>query len=462
MHLRNCRHSSILIAALVTSAGVLALRGQTLPSFIRSSLDDQRQGLNIYGVTLASGYYSAILPGLGSQPVGPNSLVLGADVSNTMTAAIGYRWHKPTSNFEIIYTPTYFGNVRNSQFNAFNHDLSITGARPLRLGQHLTLSFHVQGGVTDQRGFLFSPGALDSIAQTPATFQDLSTAALGGQITNNQIASMLTGSSAVASPAQFLFYGDKMLTATLSTTLMYSYSPRLSIGVTMGGTRYQHLSQRAPGEGTRPSFLLPQTTSGMVDVTLAYALSPRTQIAADIGTDRNFSRFQEGFSSTANFYIKRKMGQRWFVNGNVGAGMINTIGGKYTSAAQPQYLLGGLLGFKTYGHIFTADAQRIITNAFGVIYTASDVNGTWIWRPGERNWVISTQGGYEELFNVATSRIDSWRAMTSLGHTIGHHMTAAVSLVYMTYSGKFSGLPYDFTQRGVQLSLTWVPSNVVQ
>jgi hypothetical protein len=462
MHLRHCRHILMLMAALVTAAGVPALRGQTLPSLIRSSLDEQRQGLKIYGLTVASGYYSAILPGLGSQPVVPNSLVLGSDVSNSMTAAIGYRWLKPTSNFEIIYTPTYFGNVRNSQFNSFNHALSITGARPLRLGQHLTLSFNVQGGVSDSRGFLFSPGVLDSIAQTPATFQDLSMTALGGQMTNNQIASMLTGSSAVASPAQFLFYGDKMLTATLSSTLMYSYSPRLSIGVTVGATRYQHLSQRLPGEGTRPSFLLPQTTSGMVDVRMAYALSPRTQVGADIGTSRNFSRFQQGFSSTGNLFIRRKMGRRWFVNGNAGVGMINTIGGKYNSAAQPQYLLGGMLGFKTYAHIFTTSAQRTITNAFGVIYTASDVNGTWIWRPGERNWVISTQGGYEKLVNPATSRINSWRAMTSFGHSIGHHMTAAAGLVYMTYSGRFSGLPYDFTQRGVQLSLTWVPSNVVQ
>jgi hypothetical protein len=448
----------IALAGLVTGD---VLYGQ---SFLRSleTAQDAPRGFRIDGITSSTGYYSSFSPFTSVSQLVPGTLQFGAEISNTVSASLGYHWRSPTSNFAIVYTPSYVANVRNSQFNAVGHDISITGSHPLQIGPRLTMDFNASANVSNARQYLFNMGVLDQVVGTPATFEQLSAAALGTPLTNNGIASLLTGSSVVGdSAARQLFYGDRVLVGGLQTNLTYSWSPRLRLTFGLGGTRYQHLS-RPSAENTDASagsnFLLAQNTAVNAAVSVSYSLSPRTQIAWDLDTSRSFSRLQQGFVNTSMLAIGRNMGSRWFARINGGVGLVNINGNTSGRSKQPQYIAGGSLGAKTRAHTFMMTAQRTITNTFGVAYNTDDAQASWSWRSQNRAWLLSGGSGYQRLNDTERSKLSGWRGMVSAGRKLGPQVLAQLQFAYSSYSGRFNSLPSNFTQRGVLLSLSWMPS----
>ncbi len=453
----------IIVAMLLTAAGmVVPAPGQSFLNFFESPPESPR-GFRINGVTISSAYYSAFSPFASATLIGPNTPVFGADFSNTISASLSYHRRSPTSNFEIIYTPSYERYVHNPQLNMLNHDLTITTSRPLQLSPRLTLDFSANASVSNERQYLFNMGALNRAAGTSGTFDELAGSMLGTPTTNGSASLPAVGTPTMDTAAQQLFYGNRVFMAGLQGMLSYAWSPRLHIGVTLGGTRYQHIG----GEDilvTQPqaAFLLAQTTTALGGITASYSLSPRTQIGGEVSTSRNFSRLQQGFVTTSALTLGRKMGQHWFAQARAGVGIINVNGNRSENSKQPQYIAGAVLGVKTGSHTVVISPQRTITNTFGVAYNTTDVQATWIWQSRTRSWQLSSGVGYQRFDETTQSRVNAWRGTLGVGRKLGSQFVGQVQFSDMSYSGRFdSAAPYRFSQYGVLVSLSWVPSGRV-
>ena len=449
----------ITAVILLTLAALAApARAQSFLGFFVSPPDSAR-GFRINGATLSSGYYSAITPFGSATLIGPATPVFGADVSNTFSASLSYHRRSPTSNFEITYTPSYERYWRNSQLNMLSHDLTITTSRPLQLSRRVSLDISGSGDVTNTRQYLFNMGSLNRAAGASSTFDELAGSTLGTPTATGAASLPAVSAPTLDSAAEQLFFGDRVLMAGLQATFAYAWSPRLHVGVTLGGSRYQHLGgQDTLAAMPQSAFLLAQATTAIGGVTAYYSLSPRTQIGGEVTTTRNFSRLQQGFVTTSTFTIGRKMGPHWFAQAKGGVGLLNVNGDKSDSSKQPQYLAGATLGIKTRAHTFMLSPERTITSAFGVAYNTTDVQAAWMWQSRARTWQLSSGAGYQRFVDTAISKVNAWRGAIAAGRRLGSQFVAQVQFSQMSYSARLELAPYRLSQRGVLLSLSWAPS----
>src|SRR5262249_1379125 len=147
-------------------------------------------------------------------------------------------------------------------------------------------------------------------------------------------------------------------------------------------------------------------------------------IAWELTSSRNFSRQQRGFVTTSDLAIGRKMGRQWFARVNAGASIVNVTGATYGRSKQPQYIVGGTLGIKTRAHTFLVNAQRTVTNTFGVIYNANDARTSWSWRSQDKAWLLSAGFGYQRLNDVQRSKLHGWQGTVAAGRKLGSQLFA--------------------------------------
>jgi hypothetical protein len=300
------------------------------------------------------------------------------------------------------------------------------------------------------------------LVSVPATFDELTQGVLAGKYTNDQLASLLTGAPVVESPAQFLFYGNRMFTSSATSSLSYAHSQRLSFTFGLDGARTQHLSNNVH-ELARYTYLVPRTTSGGASVGLSYSLSPKTVLGFSANSIRTFSTLQDAYSSSASLSLGRTLGRRWFAQLQAGAGRIDPVRQTYLTSRGTQALGGANLGYKTYAHTFMASYQRTISDVYGIGATTTlSLTGAWHWaRPG-RNWWMDATFGQQRMLGSGLSSLDSWRATAGLGRKLTRHTAVQMQYAYASYStaAQSNAFYHDMTQHAVRLSLAWRPEPV--
>ncbi len=455
-------HKMTAVILATIAAQAVPVRAQSFLNFFVPPPESAR-GFRIDGATLSSGYYSAVTPFASATLIGPNTPVFGADVSNTLSASLSYHRRSPTSDFEIAYTPSYERYWRNSQLNMLNHELTITTSRPLHLSQRLTLDISGNGNITNARQYLFNMGPADRTAGSSSTLDGLAGSMLGTPTATTGPSLPAGASPTIDSPAQQLFFGDRVLMAGLQATFAYAWSPRLNVGVTLGGSRYQNLGgPDIPAATQQSGILLTQATTAIGGISAYYSLSSRTQIGGEVTTTRNFSRFQQGFVTTSTFTLGRKMGPHWFAQAKGGVGLLNVNGNNSENSKQPQYIAGATIGVKTRAHTFVLSPEQTITSAFGVAYRTTDAEAAWIWQSRRRTWQLSGGGGYQRFVETAISRVNAWRGSITVGRKLGSQFVAQVQFSEMSYSAHVESAPYRLSQNGVLLSLMWAPAGLRQ
>jgi hypothetical protein len=360
----------------------------------------------------------------------------------------------------VVYTPSYIGHATYSSLNALNHTLSLTFSR--KLAPRWAWNFSVAGDYSTRAQSIFSPTTLSNAAAVPATFDDLASAMLASKFTNPQLASVLTGATLNESPIRNLLYGERMFTSAVQTSLSYAYSPRLSISISGGANRSQHVSdnQASPNEN---AFLLQNTTSATAGFALSYSLSPRTHLKVTANGTRSSSAFFDAYTSTGLLSIGRTLGQRWFIQAHGGIGVINPL--RQTAflpsttplATGAQPTVGGGAGFKALANTFLASADRTAgdTYALGSSSTSS-FTATWRWaRPGS-HWWFENSLSWQQLAGSNASHTSGWRSTTGLGRSINSHFTLLTQYAYSNYSSNaLKDFAHDLSQDTLRVSITW-------
>jgi hypothetical protein len=230
-----------------------------------------------------------------------------------MGGSIVIDWSKFTerTTFSLTYTPSYTAQVRYSSQDALNHVFSLNITR--KLTPRWRLGFSVAANYSTLEESLFAPTTLGNVAAVPSTANALAAGLLAGNFTNNpQLGVVVTNSPLVESPLANLLYGQRMFTASGTSTLSYSFSPRFSVTFSGSAARTQPGSvNRTATAATAP--IIPDTTSGTASAALSYSLSPAAQLGGSVTTTRVSSFLVDAYATTSLATYGRTLGRKWVI-----------------------------------------------------------------------------------------------------------------------------------------------------
>jgi hypothetical protein len=373
--------------------------------------------------------------------------------------SIEFDWSKFTqrSTFSLIYIPSYTGQLRNSSLDALNHALSLNLKR--KLAPRWTFGFSVAANYSTQDESLFAPSGLSNAASVASNSSQLSAALLSGNFTNNpQLGVVLTNAPLVQSPVANLLYGERMFTASAMSTLSHSFSPRLSVIFSGGGSRTQPVSGNQPATGGAPP-VIPNATSGVASVALSYSLSPVTQLGGSVTTNRISSTLEDAYTTTSLATFGRTLQERWIIQLHGGVGVTNHVGETpYYSATKPLPAAGGSLAYKTASHALLASFDRSVSDLYGTgSTTSSTATATWRWRRPGSFWSAESSFSWQQLQGNALANILGWRAIGGLNRAFGSHLAMLWQYTYLHYSGGLQTSASNLTESALRISLIWTP-----
>lgn len=419
-----------------------------------------QDGLRLYEVSLYTSYVSSAYPLATTTTISPNAAKLGHDLSYGGMASAGWRYQRDRARMAVSYTGSYNQSENFSSLSAFGHSLTVNGSWDLTPKWTVNLSGSGQYETLAQ--YVFQPTALSTIAQTPATFDNLAAAMSAGQYSDAQAAAALTGAGASAfasplqSPASSLLLGVRVLTYASQLSLNYALTPRLSFhisGMTAAG------SDRVGNSGGVPqNYAMPSTIGITAGASMNYELSTRTEIGLQLDEARMSNRYQDAYTTNASASLGRKMGSHWFLRASGGAAHTKTVQQAYGAPIANQIIGSGGLGYQLQAHTMLATYNRTTSDINGfAVGTMANFAGTWNWRRPGAGWGLVVSAGQQDLNNTGFASLSGWQI--SAGSTV--HLAGNVVLVmqyaYARDTGTYLGNVTKLSVSSIRLSLAWAP-----
>src|ERR1700683_579895 len=190
----------ILASAFAATLGISALSAQneTILDKVNPLSSDPGGGLRLDNVS-AFLNYDSVAPGGLYGSIGGNPLDNHLGVGGSAT--IAYSKFGERSDLSISYVPSYVvTTLHYSASNSLNQTLTLNWRR--HLTPKWSYNFAASAVSSSVSNAVFVPTTLASVAAVSSTFNDLASAVLAGQSTNNQLMATLTGAPILASPAQ--------------------------------------------------------------------------------------------------------------------------------------------------------------------------------------------------------------------------------------------------------------------
>src|SRR5215472_5838885 len=292
-------------------------------------------GVHLYGFSAYYGYTTSFNPtGILAVP----GIGTGSDQAYGLQGSLGWQHEGPKTTASVVYNGSYSGQLRYTNLNSFGHSVLVGLNRQLNTKWTVYVSATLDYSTLAQ--YTFQPTSLSVLSQLPATASDLAAAFSVGNFSNSQAATMLTGGPGSVSPlARSLLLADRMISYGGQASLTYAPTSRLSFSfssVTAGG-------QHALDKGA--SYVLPRTIGATGGVAVSYALSPRTNIGADVGESRSNNQFQSAWATNASGFLGRMMGKHWFLTLNGGMSYIKVTSHAYGTPPSRQAIGGVALGY---------------------------------------------------------------------------------------------------------------------
>lgn len=438
----------VWIISLLATAALPSLAGQTVPQVEAGSVSAAgRGGLQLFNVTGWVGSYSTAIPSADSRLRLPSDIALGT------SATLGWTRTRARGNVSFAYTSSFIGRVRFTGAQALNHALSLFASR--RITPRWSLEFSLSGALSTIDQLLFTPSSSGRLAEAPADFEELAAAMLRGQISDPQLAALLTG-SLLDSSARVTVFGDRNLSASSQIRLAYTPSARTSFHVALGGSRNQVLPQ-TESEFSRPRGVLTHSTAADLSVGFNHALTLRTTVGLSASRSRVFSALQQSYRDSFYGTLGRKMGRRWLAQAYGGAGRIQPIRTLYPLPSGPQYLAGGSVAFKMNSHTLLASADRNFGDSYGLGgQSMLSVNGAWNWSPRGRNWGLSASLGQSRMLGSWAGALNSWRAAAGCSRRLNMRTAVYTEYAYIRSSIAWGAIP-NFSQHAARVAVVWSP-----
>jgi hypothetical protein len=399
-----------------------------------------KNGFHLYSVTGSFGYSSTAL-GAGYSSSVPG---LGGDYFAQASTAVGYSQSGPNGNFSVIYVPSYSGQVRYSNLQAFNQDLTIRLSR--RLGLKLGWYLNGYGGDRTIETYLFAGNALSQVAAADPTLNGLSDALNGGH----------TSSPNLVNAGQAILYGTRVLSEGATTGLTYRPTTRLRWSVSASGDQ----SQARPNSSYTDAAFFPRTKMLRGDLSMGYSLTTRTEVGFDVSTARLYGGFGREQYSTAAVHVARKLTTRWFASGALGAGASN-YRSTATAPTTLTYVTDLSLAYRSTEQTFAVNYNRYAGDFYGSNSRATQTYmGIWTWHNRGRSWSLQASGAYQTLAGGTLAGATVTQAGGAISRGLTRQLSAGLDYGFAQFSGVSgvaTGPTRAITSHGARLSITWIP-----
>lgn len=424
---------------------------------------EQMRGVHIYGASVYVGASTSAYPTTGidlsqSQRLGIRAL--GGDVTYGGQVGFGWQHHGTRTNLSATYSGGYDGMVRYSDVSAFNQSANFNLSRQLSPKWSATVALTGMDNTMAQ--YLFQPPKISGAVQSRATFDDFAAASGVGQFSNAAIASMLTGTPVLESPAQSLLLGTRILSYSGTVGLSYAYSSRLQFRI----SGFSAAGQTHPGgnETIAPqNYVMPRSTGLTGGGGFSYMLSPRTEFGADVSEYELWNKYQHARGTNATVSFGRKMGMHWFMRGYGGSAIMQTLWSTGNPPPSIQLIGGGSLGLKLYAHTLAASYDRSTYDGYGYAAgTNTTITGAWHWQhPGSR-WSAYATYGQQLLRNTGFASISGWRAIGGISVWVDQQITMSLEYAHTRTAGTYTGSYNDFVADSIRLSFGWTPESLAR
>lgn len=429
-----------LRAAVTTLAGLLsagAVWAQQQPAGGETATELPRSGWYIFNASAYTGYMHSALP----QP-GLNSLLgtvpLGSDMQNGAALSVGWRHFRNRSSVSLTYNPSYYGLVRNSEWSALNHSLSLRATSTF--AYKWDAEFAATGTVRSLDGFLFTPSAVSAFVSAPSTAA-------------NRAAP--TGAALAESPLTAVLYSSRVLNSSLNGSLKYRYSPRLSVHFEASGSRTQPLSSGQPA-GASSHGIVQRLTSGSAGAGLSYSLSPKTDLGVEASEGRYQSDLVDAYLTKVSGTVGHRFGMHWSLQGGGGAAEVRPLQVRGPVSQGLQIVAHGSAAYRILSQSFLATVDRTPTSLYGIAggYTLS-TGGAWQWRRPGSAWEVSANLRQQRFRTVTAQNLDGWIGGGSVFRSMTRRSGLQFTYTYMNNSGGYVSGLREMKVHAVQVAVVW-------
>lgn len=415
-------------------------------------------GLRIERVVLFQGFSTNGYP-LESGRIPYFNQNLGYDIDVGALATISWTRARPTSAMFMVYTPSHFQRMRYSEWNSTDHQLGFGVNKNFR---RWGLSVRSDNGVRGLPEVLFTPAVTRSVPAAPANFDDLMKAAEGGQLSSDEIASVLTGAPVVQSQPKTRFDQGRVLSSSLSAGATYSASPRLSTHVGVSANHYRSLSSPETEENVIGLREVDEATSLGANAGVDYQLSPGLGVGVNSNVRRSYSTFGEASSVNTSGTLSKRIGRNWSVNGGAGIGTVRSENFRNVNLLQRTYsswIVNGGLQYSGRAHRVTLSGSRALGDSVGIgAQVSHNIGAQWQWSVPGTPWGIQSRANW---YNMS---LDGYRDAqgTFVGVGLVRQLSRETSLQaeysHQTFNSPFRGVVSNLSGHRVQMSWMWRPA----
>ena len=302
---------------------------------------------------------------------------------------------------------------------------------------------------------------LNNLALAPATFDDLAAAILGGRTDNSQLAGLVSAAPLVSSPETSYLYGVRHLSLSMGVSFTYDRSSRSRFHTGFYGVRSQPLGNtgREVVPGMPLEVQLRRTTSAGASAGWSYDITPRDTLSVDVSGTRVASEFQDAYVSHSAISFGRKLSERWFVRGMVGAGVFTPVRETLVQGRFTRHEWGGSIGYKVYAHTFLGSYTNMVSDIFGLGANSNISSaGAWSWKRPGRSISLSSTFGYSQLVGPSFPNSGSWSFHTTVARALNAHMVLTGSYRYIQYPRLIYFYSPTSSVNGLITSLGWSPA----
>ena len=445
---------TILVIALSGLAGIPRIYAQSVFIGQLNSVGDGTNGFHIYGASLSSGYSTFPLNYGTTAALSTVNRTPAFDASGA--TSLGYLHVAPRSSFNLTYTPSYYRRLDSLHQQSFTENLSMSVHHGL--GAKWDWQASLNGDDSDITSFLFSPAPATLVSANQSSFEDLSAASLGGQVSNPQLSGILN-TPASAGPARFLVYGSRLVSATATTGLTYNKSDRLTFNFDVGASHFE----RFDGQGG-PGVVNPRTWSERAAARMSYALSPRTYLTADADTSHTFSQYSNTYLARGILGVGRILSPRWFVDVHGGGSGVFQGSGSSSIAVinRRSYNVSGNLGFRTTSQTLMGNYGRSIFNPYGLGPQVTETySGSWYWRRTGSPWAAYANGTRQRFLgsNPLLGNLSGWNGAAGVSRELSRQFSLTASYGYFENSALQADQSLiKLSRYAARLTLVWAPA----
>ncbi len=450
-------------------------------AFVERGLDQAAEavevvpGVRLEGVALSAGYSSNGIPG--SRLVGFGNQV-GSDYDMGVQATFAYRHRGRSSNLSILYRPTHLRRARLSEWNTTNHDLSLSVTKDI--GRRWAVGGSASGRESGLEQFFIEAPVFRTLSSAPPTLTDLFDQAASGVLSDDEFASVLTGTPVVDQPANRRLSLARALSLSARANASYSYSPRITFDFSASVSRYELRNNAFLRSAQQGAFYFNSLSSQSLSAEASYRLSGRRTISLSerVSLRGGLGPFGSQTASSTQFSWKEQLGRSWSYTLSGGLGVIDGVGrivfdpndpaglaiSPITNRSRRQtWVASGKLQYRLGSHSLSVSAGRRVGDTFN-FGNRTALNGRvgWNWNPRRSPWNFQAGASYFQssrgnAFNGVRG-FQSRLVSAGLGRTLTPTTALQADLYFGYYNTPYSGLFSNNSTQRVQVSWVWRPT----